>query len=216
MIINEDNNQDFSDENPETNYIIDPISNKKEELIYGLYSKLETYLHHYNNMQNKCKKIAFTWVLATFIGISYVISGKEKGLPINPFLTISLLCFLSSLGIIFIWFLDTGIYQKLLRAIFIENEILEKKHAFLGKNYSSMYKLLHRKGDPVISHGTFYSTFIIILLLLASFGLFNYISFTYTKLYAFIFAGFVFFILIIFKYLHHKLTLKSGYNSKYN
>ncbi len=209
MKIIDDNSEETITEDPESDYIIDPISSTKNSLIYALYTKLDLYLHHYNNIQNNCKKLAFTWIIATFIGISYILTGKEKGIPISPLLAVSLLCCLSSAGILLLGFLDTGIYQKMIRAIFLENKLLEEKNPFLGKAYHSMVKLLHKKGDPIVPHASYYSTFIIILLVIAALTGSTYV-YSINKVFSFLIILCVILFIIIFKFIHHKITLKSG------
>ena len=152
-----------------TDYTIESIKGTSDSLAYGLYCKLNDYEYHYNLVQNKYKTLASTWFFSSFIGIGYLISGHEVGIPVNVLIGIIILCLLASEGIFLLWFLDTGVYHKLIGAIFAEHIKLEENHPFLGSAHKNMLKLQYqKKRHPIFSHGIYYSSFIIFLLIISA------------------------------------------------
>lgn len=190
----------------ESDYIIDPVSGNLKSIAFGLFNKMIGYEHHYNTIQNRYKTLAATWMLMTFLGIGYFLSGFEVGIPFNSLIGVMILCLLSSTGIFLLWYLDSGIYHKLLEAVFMETFSLEKKFLFLGKSHENMMNLIYQgKKIPVFFHGLFYSSFIVFLIIIAMISVCIYL-FGISKMYAVV-VGFLFILsLLIFRVLHKKAT----------
>lgn len=151
------------------------MKDDEESLAFALYNDLVQYENHYNILQNKYKGLATTWLIATFIGIGYILSGYEVGLSVNIFLALMLLCLLSSLGIFLLWFVDIGVYYKFIESIFLEALKLEKKYPVLGSSHQNILKLHEIAHDPVMFQGIFYSSFMIFLLSMAFLSLSIYL-----------------------------------------
>lgn len=154
---------------PDSDYTIDPIENNDQSIAYGLYSKIESYQSHYNAVKTKYKVLGLTWILATFAGIGYLLAGKEVGLPISKLIAISLLCLVSSSGLLLIYFLDISIYHRLLEALYRGALELENKNPFLAKTNHTMKPLLfkHNTGPEVLD-ALFYVYFIFTLLIIGN------------------------------------------------
>lgn len=174
MFSNEDESSPIQND-PDTDYVVHSITAADEDIAYGLYTKLIGYENHYNLLQNRYKNLALTWLLSTFIAIGYLISGQEEGLPLNILLAIMILGFLASIGIFLLWFLDTGVYHKLIESIFHEILILEEKYPIVGKYHHNILKLHEAESDPQKFHGLYYSYSIFSLLIISTICLAAYL-----------------------------------------
>lgn len=83
-----------------------------ELLIYGAYGRIAYSLRHSNYVQLTYKFIMFTWLMANFIGIGYIISSEEINLPIHPFLFVPVICLASLLVVGIVWHLDLIVEEK--------------------------------------------------------------------------------------------------------
>jgi len=194
----------FSPESPDheeprsmsTDHEIEDITADPESLSYGLYTMLLSYEDHYNNIQNKYKGLTITWVIATFVSIGYLLSGYEKALNIDSLLIILLLSIISAQGIFLLWFLDAGVYDKLIESIWEEIYKLEENFSIIGKSHH-LVDVLHKfdKKKAQKFHGIFYATFVFFLLLigLTSLGIYLYLIQKWLILLTFL----IFIILII-------------------
>lgn len=145
-------------------FSIDSLPVTESALFYSLYVELISYENHYNIIQNKYKGIATTWIITTFVGIGYVLSGYESGISMSIFLTLMFLTLISAAGIYLLWYLDSGIYFKLIESIFSEVMKLEEKYPILGSYHHNILKLHKMEHDPHTFHGTFYTSFIFFML----------------------------------------------------
>lgn len=192
--------QNVPEHHPEKNSAFHSIKEDEKSIAFAIYSELIAYENHYNLLQNKYKGLASTWIVATFVGIGYVLSGYEVGFSLDIFLTIMFLTMLSGLGIYLIWFLDAGVYYKFIESIFIEVIKLEDKYPFLGKSHHNIIKLHDYEIDPHTFHGVFYTSFILFLLTTAGICLSIYlykISIIYFSLVLFLLlVGWIIFIIL--------------------
>ncbi|NGX36297.1 MAG: hypothetical protein K1000chlam1_01138 [Candidatus Anoxychlamydiales bacterium] len=193
----------FSPESPDneesrdmaTDHQIDNITADPESLAFGLFSMLVTYEDHYNNIQNKYKGLSITWVIATFVSIGYLLSGYEKALNIDSLLIILFLTILASQGIFLIWFIDAGVYHKLISSIWLEIYKIEENHPEIGKSHHLVLELHKKDSDPEKFHGIFYATSIFFLLFvgLGSLSLYLYLI----KKWLILITIFIFIVVII-------------------
>lgn len=161
---------------PDSDYQIDTIEDDPYTLQYGLYSKLLTYLYHYNLVKIKYKLLALMWLLGTFVGFGYIISGKESVLPINYLLTITILSLFSSVGIFLLGFFDVGIYHRFVEAIFTEILKIEENIHDLSKACTNITHLLNYKHiGPVLFDSLYYISFTFILLIMGAVSLHFYL-----------------------------------------
>ncbi|WP_299376673.1 hypothetical protein, partial [uncultured Kiloniella sp.] len=75
---------------------------------------------HYNNadfeansLKTKLKRILATWMLATFLGFSYILSGKEVCIPIEKTLAASLAAIFPQELCCFFYTLNLGFITEL-------------------------------------------------------------------------------------------------------
>lgn len=174
---------------PESDYIIDPICGKDRSISYGLYKKMNLYQYHYNAVKVKYKRLAVTWFFAAFIGIGYILLGKEKALPFNDLIAISSLGLFASIGIFLLCFFDVNIYHRLGESIFAACANFESKNPSLGRAHINMAKLLvKRQISPVLFDGIFYCSLTFVLLLISDISLFFHLLKTNKTLAIFVFS----------------------------
>ena len=159
-------------------YLLEHIKSEEYAVAYGLDSKMRHYSAHYSFIKTKYKALATTWLLATFIAVGYLIRGVEIGLPVSNYIAIAFLSVLASLGILLLYFLDVGIYHRLLEAIFVESLKLEKKYPFLSDTEKNIIKLLVKKRSkhPIVYEGLFYAFYVLVLNLIADLSLYFFFS----------------------------------------
>lgn len=165
---------------PDTDLVVETISSDRSSLAYGIYTKLRVYLYHYNALKMKYKIITSTWLFATFIGFGYIVSG-EAMLPLSNLLSGAFLCWLASIGICLLWFMDVGVYHQLLEAVFVEALEMEKKFPhLLHSSCQNMVSLLGtNKRDPVLYDSLYYAVSSLIIFLTGGASLTLYLYETY-------------------------------------
>lgn len=197
-------NLSHSSEEEETDFAIEEIHDEKT-VAYALYYKLIAYENHYNVIQMRYKQLAVTWVLATFIGIGYLLSGFEASLPIDPKLAVMFLCLFAAEGIFLIWFLDVNVYYKLIESIFGETIKFESQHDFIVKTHNNIINSHNIESEPHKFHGYFYLTFIGFFLIIASVSLVLHL-YTINPTIAFVVAGLLFTFMVVFSITNKKIA----------
>jgi len=187
--------------------IIDYIENDINTIAFGLDSKMRSLQCHYTILKTRYKKLAYTWLIATFIGYSYFLKGAEDFGHLDHYLIFFALSLLSSIGLYLLYFLDIGIYQQMAEAVFLEAESLEKKFPFLGAtNKNIMSLLVEETSYPLVYEAILYGGFTTMLLVVANVSLFFY--FSQFNVYLAFSSLFIFFALIILL----ELSLIFGFN----
>ena len=122
-------------ENIETQFSTDHenINETRKSIIYGLYSQLNPFANFFGHIEHHYKKVAFTWLVSSFVAIEYLFSYEATNMPINPILALVFVSFLAIFGIILIWFLDVMVYQTYFYSVILEEAKLEKKYKWLPK-----------------------------------------------------------------------------------
>lgn len=160
----------------ETDYIVDPISEKEKSIAYGLYKKMILYQNHYNSVKAKYKRLAIGWFSAFFIGVGYVLLEKDKSLIVNDLIAITFLGVVSSIGIFLLCFFDVNIYHRLSESVYAACVNFENTYFSLGKTHKNMAKILIKgRISPVLFDGMFYCSITFVILLIANFSLSFYI-----------------------------------------
>ena len=80
--------------------------------------------------------------MATFLAFGYILAGKEISAPIDKMLLIALVSFFSSTGVLLIFYLDAGVYHRLLNAAFSVGLEMEMKGYSKARIHKNMMKLL--------------------------------------------------------------------------
>ncbi len=136
-------------ESPESSKSISgPMDGSDNSINLGIYSKSFSYTKHYNFLKMKYKLVLITWVLATFVAFSYVLSGKEIGAPIDKMISLALVAIFSSRGVLLILLLDAEIYHRLLNSSFSANLEMEMKGLSKAKIHQNMMKALLPEAIP--------------------------------------------------------------------
>lgn len=157
----------------ETDVAVESISAKDKILAYGLYVKLQKYKSHYYTVKLRYKILASTWIIATFIGLGYLLSGYEIGLPTTNLTGVVGIGILSSIGLSLLYYLDIFIYHRILHTIFLEAMHYEKKYDFLPPmSLDNLHLFLKRSIRPVIFETAYYSFFILVFLLISDYTLY--------------------------------------------
>lgn len=81
--------------------------------------------HHFNNLCFKIRALASTWLLATFVGVGFLLKELAMSEP-NATQMMIMLCWIGAVGIMVLWVLDLCIYQKILTAWFNSREQIEE------------------------------------------------------------------------------------------
>lgn len=202
-------------DDPDTDFTIDNMNGSADKIYYGLNSKLRVYQYHYNAAKVKNKLVSLTWIIASFIGFGYLLSGQETGLPLNILTTISLLACLSTIGLMLLWFLDIVVYHRLIEAIFTEQLLLEESFPILSATHHNMVELLAKgKKNPVIFDASFYACFTSIFLTIANGSLFLKLQQQGSGISCWIF-GILLLFTILFEFILIKVSMQSGFSLLY-
>ena len=94
------------------------IEERKEAIAF--YKTIQEYEHHFNNIEFEVRKIASTWMLASFGTIAFLIRGDlvEPKSLIGTIPLIVIVCLLAQIGLFVLWILDQVVYHGLLDAAF--------------------------------------------------------------------------------------------------
>lgn len=111
---------------------------EQDLLVYGAYTQIVESLQHYNRVQAIYRTFISTWLLATFVGIGYVLSSYETNLPFHPLVTVAFICLASAMGVFLVWFMDLIVCEQQIAASVFEGIELEKTHKWLPKFYHNI------------------------------------------------------------------------------
>ena len=90
-----------------------------------LFKTITQAEHHFNDPCFKIRALASTWMLATFAGTGFVLSGRIE-LAGREELTV-LLCWAGAVGVFTLWVLDLRVYQPMCNAWFQARAPLEAR-----------------------------------------------------------------------------------------
>jgi hypothetical protein len=166
---------EYFDENDDgdTDVPVEAITDNDKLIAYGLFVKMQKLKMHYYSIKLRYKILASTWILASFIGLGYLISGKEIGLPTDLFTGIISVGILAAIGISLLYFFDIFIYHRLLHVIFVVSMDFEKKYKFLPQLSHDAVSLFYKRAvRPISLDSLYYSFFILLFLLISNFALY--------------------------------------------
>jgi hypothetical protein len=106
-----------------------------------IYASLRNYEEHFNGVQVEVKKLASTWMLATFAAIAFIVRG-DLSLRQSLLDSGSLLVLIglgSNIGLLSLWILDQRVNQNLLSAAFAVGLVLERTNPTLPPIRSMMW-----------------------------------------------------------------------------
>lgn len=141
----------------------------KNLLVYGAYTKLIEGIKNYDNMQTVYRRIASTFLLATFAALGFIFSSEAINIKVNLNLATILTCFLSLIGISVIGLLDLIFQERIVVGFFVELIKLERTYKWLPQVHHNMIKHGSHHGSP-LRKGIFYVGCASTLLLLIGFS----------------------------------------------
>jgi hypothetical protein len=100
------------------------------EKVWKLYVELNEREQHFNDLQNRYRTLASTWLLATFAGIGFALSSTlAVSFPTD--ILVAGIAVAGALGIVLIWILDVLVYHQLLLAGYSVGNQLEEIYSWL-------------------------------------------------------------------------------------
>ena len=92
---------------------------------------------HFNSLCAGFKRMASTWLLATFGGIGFLLS-TEIDLEVDPAFLIAGVAGAGAVGIYLLWIVDLLVYQRLLSSAFTWRGQIEKENPWLPAIFETM------------------------------------------------------------------------------
>jgi hypothetical protein len=134
------------------------------ELRWKFAAELMSAERHFNSMQNHCRTMASTWLLAAFGGIGFIHAEKLE----RADLLAGVVAIAGAFGILLLWVLDVKVWHRLLLANYMEGRALEKANNWQPQVRT---RLGEYRGLPVRVHiSNFYAAGVAALLLIAGFS----------------------------------------------
>jgi len=93
--------------------------------------------HHFNDLCFKIRTLASTWLLATFAGVGFVLTGQGDFVFAKTTVVI-LICWAGAVGVFVLWILDLQVYQKLLNTWFDARKEIEEESLYLPNMWERM------------------------------------------------------------------------------
>ena len=108
-----------------------------------LYIHLRTFESNFDQSQGQIRAIASAWVIAAVGALGYLATAKYSAQPLPTeiiYLLLQGVCLIAALGLVALWYLDQGVYQRLLHTVFAYGMKLEAWYPWLPQLRRSMYK----------------------------------------------------------------------------
>lgn len=110
----------------------------EKKLAWEAYKSLSDGQNHFNDLENKYRTLAATWMLAYFAGVGYMLTIDPAKSVVSRELTIIALSVLHSFGISMLWNIDIRVYHRLLDSLFVEALQMERVHEWLPQVRTKM------------------------------------------------------------------------------
>jgi hypothetical protein len=135
----------------------------ERDLRWKVAAELMAAERHFNSMQNHCRTMASTWLLAAFGGIGFIYAQKLD----RSNLLAGVVAIAAAFGIFLLWILDVKVWHRLLLTNYNEGRALEKANDWLPQVRT---RLGEYRGVPVRVHiSIFYAAGVAALFLIAGF-----------------------------------------------
>lgn len=134
---------------------VDLITYSQKSFILGLYTRLSQFERHFDLITTKYKYIAFTWLLATYAGIGFILSNETQMLIFSHLIGVAVICAVGIIGNTLIWHLDINIYHRFWTSLFVEEMIMEESHSFLLQSKKVTF-LIDEDREHFFSQGLLY------------------------------------------------------------
>ncbi len=172
MISKDTSEISIENEFADTDFIVHKIDIHPDSIIFGLYSKLNAYEHHFQYLQGKYRTIAVTWLLGAFMGLGYFFS-IDPNIPLSNWGASVVIAFAGIVGITAFWQLELFVYQTALQSILIEEVSLEKKYSFFPKTRTNMMLMKERQKTRYYQSSFYVTCNGILMLLICAFTFFE-------------------------------------------
>lgn len=110
----------------------------EKKLVWEAYKSLSDGQNHFNDLENKYRTLAATWMLAYFAGVGFMLTLDPAKSVLSRELTIIALSVLHSFGISMLWNIDIRVYHRLLDSLFVEALQMERVHDWLPQVRTKM------------------------------------------------------------------------------
>lgn len=108
----------------------------ERDLAATLLAEISRSEQHFNTLEADYRKLASTWLLASFAAMGFVATSRDLPLPAG--ITIFVIALGTSLGVQLLGIIDLLAYRRLLLAYFLEGLRLENKNPELPQVRSNM------------------------------------------------------------------------------
>ena len=109
-----------------------------KKLVWEAYKSLSDGQNHFNDLENKYRTLAATWMLAYFAGIGFMLTlDPSRSVASREYIIIAL-SVLHSFGIWMLWNIDIRVYHRLLDSLFVEALQMERVHEWLPQVRTKM------------------------------------------------------------------------------
>ena len=136
------------------------------ELIWKMTAEVFAGERHFNTMQNHCRTLASTWLLAAFAGVGFV---HTKDQFTDAHSAAGLIAVAAAIGVFLIWIIDVKIWHRLLLAYTLAGHRLEAEHPWLPPVRANIRA--SRGRFPVRVHlSLFYAVGVLVLSAIAAFS----------------------------------------------
>jgi hypothetical protein len=147
---------------------------EEKERALKIAAELSAAERHFNSMQNHCRTMASTWLLAGFGAIGFIHFQKPDQDSLlaadQTSLFAAAVAIAAAFGIFFLWVLDAKVWHRLLLANYEEGRLLEQQNTFLPQVRKRMRE--SQAWWPVRVHiSVFYAGGVGLLLVIAGFYL---------------------------------------------
>jgi hypothetical protein len=101
---------------------------RDRELVWKMVAEMFAGERHFNAMQNHCRTLASTWLLAAFAGIGFVHTKDQFS---DAHSAAALIAIATAIGVFLIWIIDVKIWHRLLLAYTLAGHLLEAENEWL-------------------------------------------------------------------------------------
>jgi hypothetical protein len=108
------------------------------ERAWACFTEFGVSERHFNELESRYRALASTWVLATFVGIGFILTRGELQLPFDRLVAAAAVGFAGSAGIVLLWVMDLLVYHQLLGVVFMQGLALEKRYRWLPQMRTMM------------------------------------------------------------------------------
>jgi hypothetical protein len=122
------------------------VNQRQFDRVWAMLVELGAIERHFNDLENRYRGLASTWLLATFAAVGFVLSTQTLELPFDRELAVVALGLAGATGITLLWNLDLMVCHQLLDAAFFEGLRLERECPWLPPVRQNMMRTQGNRG----------------------------------------------------------------------